>query len=614
MKLTKVAFAVASVMAVASFGAHAGQIDSSSATLAIEVIKNNAQVVRAPSKSYNFAGDINATTNEQRLQLQYSLTKGTWAVGAGSPIFTALNTLTNINVDTLVKVAYTDGGNAARQTFPAGTDIKGFVTNEGKTLVLNVTIPSGVGNPVFLMKQPTFTINADAIGGTNNAGINNLFAVAGATACVAPDSNLDIEFKHFTNHSGNTTVQSMASPDSEHLRPGSTNVARLLNFTQNLEFKFTPATNASRTDAANLNQRLVGQNWAAPIVAPVVAVVAPVTRHYIGKVNANLRSNGLDLNYTNTYGNADGAAGFSAADFDAADDTGTLAAGEIEAKDLTVKLTLPTAWPTGTVVRAVDAAGAAIGGIANVTTTAGQTEINFVATTAAALAAVSQGVYLFADFPGNALIPQTPVVNATATLTKDTVAGAPDLREQDNSCAGPLTGIGGGIKIDVRNYASHATFGDNGPATTVRIINNSEGVAADVFGQLIYADGTYGPWGKLADLKPREVVNMSNKQIEALLVNAPAASNPFGAATSYTVTSGTAIKGSTKAGISDRLRIVSNSGSTLRVQSYMVVGNSVIDTSNAQGVDFENSGDRVPQNALDAQPVSQDAINGLSRN
>jgi len=71
------------------------------------------------------------------------------------------------------------------------------------------------------------------------------------------------------------------------------------------------------------------------------------------------------------------------------------------------------------------------------------------------------------------------------------------------------------------------------------------------------------------------------------------------------------LKNSTGGG--DRVRIMSNSGSTLRVQSYMVVGNTVLDTSNAQGVDFENGGSRVPSNAVDAQPVSQDAVNGISK-
>ena len=66
MKLTKVAFAIASVLAVAAGSANAGQIDSSSTTLAREVIYSDTQVVRAPSKSYTFAGVIDARTNEQR--------------------------------------------------------------------------------------------------------------------------------------------------------------------------------------------------------------------------------------------------------------------------------------------------------------------------------------------------------------------------------------------------------------------------------------------------------------------------------------------------------------------------------------------------------------------
>ena len=612
MKLSKIAFAVASVLAIASGVSQAGQIDSSSATLAIEVIKNDAQVVRAPSKTYNFAGDIDARTNEQRLQLQYTLAKGTWAIGAGN-LFTAADTLVTVTGTTLVKVAYTDAANAAQTTLPAGTSIAAFVTNSGKTLAFNITIPA---NPANLLKGPVFTVNADGVLGTNNAGLNNLFAVAGATACVAPDQQLDINFKHFTNHNGSATLQTVAAPDSEHLRSGSTNDARLLNFTQNLDFQFTPAASASRTDAAFLNFRLNGANWAAPIVAPVVAVAGSVTRHYIGKVNLRQRSNGLDLNYVNVYGDSvtpfNPASAFIAGDFDVLDDIGNKSAGEIELNAATVTLTLPAAWPTNTVIRAVTGTGAAI---ADVTTTAGQTVLVITPTTAAAAAALANGAYLFADFPGTALIPQTSGIAAVATLTKDTLApaGTPDLREQNNTCSGTLTGIGGGIKIDVRNYASYATFGATGPSTTVRIINNSEGNAADVYGQMIYANGTYGPSGKIAQLAPREALNLSNQAIEALLTTAPAASNPFGASTVYTSTAGNAVVTAPKAGSNDRLRIVSNTGTTLRVQSYMVVGSTVIDTSNAQGVDFENSGDRVPTNALDAQPVSQDAINGLSK-
>jgi hypothetical protein len=613
MKLSKIAFAVASTLVIATGVAHAGQISSSSATLAIEAIKNNAQVVRAPSKAYTFAGSIDARTNEQRMQLQYSLSKGSWAVGTGQ-LITAADTLIPVSIaagaETL-SIAYTNAVGVGKSAWPAGSTVSAFVTNSGKTLVFNVTIPAAAGDDNFL-GSPTLGLNNNAIG-SGNTGLSGLFDVSGAAACVAPDTSMDINFKHFTNHSGNITLQTVAAPDAEHLRSGSINDGRLLNFTQNIQFKFAAASSASRTDAQYLNQRLNGTNWAAPIVAPVAAVAAPVTRHYIGKVNALLRSNGLDLNYANTYGNADNTAGFLAADF-TAPATAAAAIGAIETKNFELKLTVGTAWPTGTVLRLVDAAGAAIGAVANVTTTAGQTEFKFTSAVPADIATIATGAYVFADFPGTALIPQTNSIAAVATLAKAPAAAAgTDFSEQDNMCTGTLTGIGGGIKIDVRNYASFATFGKTGPATTVRLINNSESAAADVFGQMIYADGTYGPYGKLADLKPREVVNLSNEAIEKLLTTAASSTNPFGTGTSYTVTGGAAAIAGPKAGTSDRLRIVSNTGTTLRVQSYMVIGNTVIDTSNAQGVDFENSGDRVPTAGVDGQVISQDAINGLAK-
>ena len=139
-------------------------------------------------------------------------------------------------------------------------------------------------------------------------------------------------------------------------------------------------------------------------------------------------------------------------------------------------------------------------------------------------------------------------------------------------------------------------------------------MTADIFAQLIYADGTYGPYGVLPALAPRAVANYSNAQLEALLNTTPAATNPFGGNTVYTQTAGAAVVNRGTAGIGDRVRFVSNNGTTLRVQSFMLLptGN-LLDTTNAQGVDFENSGDRVPLNGRDAQPVSQDAINGLAR-
>lgn len=624
MKLTKVAFAIASVLAVAAGSANAGQIDSSSATLATEVIYSNAQVVRAPSKSYSFAGDIDARTNEQRLQLQYTLAKGTWAVGA-TQRFTAVNTAVDVSATTLLKVAYIDGANANQTALPAGSVVSAFLTGDAKTLVFNVTIPAGAGAPINLLKTPIFSVNTDGALGTNNVGVTNLFDVAGAAACVAPDASLNINFKHFTNHTGGVNVLTEASPDSEHLRAGSTNDARLLNFTQNLRFDFTPSSKPGQTDANFVNTRLAGQNWtgqnqvgvtpAAAIVPPAAAPVAPATQYYMGFVKLAQRGTGLDTDYTHVYGDSVApfvpANPFIAADFSpVATAAGNV--GAIEYTKFAVTLTLPAAWPTGTTILPVNNAGAAIAGL-TATLNAARTQATIEATTPAAAAALANGVYVFAQFDGLSAIPQTSSVVSEAAIVK-APAGAAFFAEQNNVCAGSFTGIGGGIKIDVRNYASFATFGATGPATTIRLINNSETNSADVYGQMIYADGTYGAWGKLGDLKPREVVNMTNKQVEALLTNAAAASNPFGAAAvGYAARGGNAVVGNTKAGISDRLRIVSNTGSTLRVQSYMVVGNTVIDTSNAQGVDFENTRDAVPLNQNDAQPISQDAINGLGK-
>ena len=622
MKLTKVAFAIASVLAVAAGSANAGQIDSSSATLAIEVIKSDAQVVRAPSKTYNFAGDIDARTNEQRLQLQYTLAKGTWAVG-GTNLITAADTLVDVSTAGTVLAAYTDASvpPVAQTSFPTGTSINAFVTNSGKTLVFNITVPAGANN---LLRAPSVTINPGALA-AGNVGVTGLFSVAGAAACVAPDQNLDINFKHFTNHTGSATLQTVASPDSEHVRSGSTNDARLLNFTQNLDFQFTPATSTSRTSAASLNTTLAAPaNYNTTTFAGL-----PFTnqQHYLGKVNARQKSNGLDLDYVHTYGDSVApfvaASPFIAGDFVviASPAGATLDTGVVELASATVKVALPTAWPVGTVLTARTATGAAIAGIADVTTTAGQTSVTLTATSALAAAELANGAHLFAIFPGTSLIPQSGGLAVTASLVKAPSVADPDKSEQNNVCSDTLTGIGGGIKIDVRNYASYASNGDTGARTTIRLINNSETQSADVYAQIIYADGTYGAWGKLADLKPREVQNLPNYVIEAALTTAPAANNPFGTAANLYATKGGSVvvagpKSSSTSGnyaTSDRLRIVSNTGSTLRVQSYMVVGNSVIDTSNAQGVDFENSRDAVPVTARDSQPISQDAVNGLGK-
>ena len=616
MKLSKIAFAVASTLVIASGAAFAGQIGSSSVTVATEVIVADTQIVRAPSNNYNFAGNIDARTNQQLLQLQYTLDNGIW----GSTVFPGINTLVPItpSATSMLRVQYLDGSSNPQNTFPAGTTINAFVTGDRKTLVFNITIPAN-SSAANLLVTPNFTVNSSN-GAGENAGVSGLFTVTGVAACPAPDKNVNISFKHFTTHNGNSDLIINGGADSEHVRPASTNSARLLNFVQNLVINFAPSASASRTDAAFLNDRFVTTNAASNFAgtpAPVFAL-GNVSRHYIGRTNLTLRATGVDLAYVQTYGNADGVAGFSAADFDAADNIGNLSGGQIEIGAFAQTLTVSSPWPAGTVLTGYNAAGTAI--LATAPSIAGQTVFTLSATTAAQAADFASGVYLIAQFPGGgAPIPPTAGIATRVSITKASVAGTPDLREQDLACPGTLTGIGGGIKIDVRNYASKAKFPTGNYASYVRLINNSESQAADVFAQMIYADGTYGPYGQLPTLAPRAVANYSNAALEALMTTAPATANPFGTATAYTQTPGTTTNGTGSGGntaaLGDRVRFVSNTGTTLRIQSYILLPNgNLLDTTNAQGVDFENtSNNRTPSSAVDAQPVSQDAINGLAR-
>ena len=642
MKLSKIALATAAFAALASGSVFAGQIGSSSATLASEVIVADTQIARAPSNVYTFSGDINAQTNEQKFQLQYTLSAGTWSTN----VFTTVNNIVDLppSATSMLKVNYVDALNAGISAFPAGSAVKGFVTADRKTLVFNVTIPvtPGAGG---LLKGPSFTINATAgnLGtpattANDNAGISGLFTLVGAVACPAPDKNSDISFKHFTTHNSNIDVIANATPDAEHLRAGSTNTARLLNFVQNLVIQFAPAASAPATDAASLNSTFtaasVTSNLAgvpAAVATSVNALLPANTAYYLGKTNAFLRAGGQDLDYTNVYGNAVPATVgppvgplFVAADFDSADNVGTLSAGQIELLAYNQTITVASNWPVGTTLTGYNAAGTVV--LTSAPSTAGQTVFALSATTAAQAADFASATYLVAKFPGGLtnLIPQTAGVPIVVAITKDALGNVPELTEQNNVCNGILTGIGGGIKIDIRNYASRTKFPTGNFASYVRLINNSESQSADIFAQMIYADGKYGPYGKLPTLAPRAVMNLSNSQLEAFLTTAAPAANPFGSGTVYTSDAGAAptyVGAAAGAGVQDangtgdRVRFVSNTGGTLRVQSYLLLptGN-LLDTTSAQGVDFENNtNNRSPVNDRDAMPISQDAINGLAR-
>jgi hypothetical protein len=669
MKLSKIALAAAALAAVASGSAFAGQIDSSSATLAREVIwSDTAQFVRAPSKTYSFAGVIDARTNEQRLQLQWTVTGGlVWAAGAtaaaGGDIIglnSASLTSLPINTQQVLKLNATNTL-AAPATFGTGAaptginatipgavvTVDAFVTNGGTTLIFNVTIPAGTNN---LLSNVQFQLNSNDFTGVlataSNVGVKNVLTASGPMACVGPDRSTQVNFKHFTSHNGNTVVQFgdiTTNPDSEHLRSGSTNDGRFLNFTENLRFTFVNGTQ-SQTDAATLRTtfiRTAGELTNVPITAnnyvtAAATLVVPGTRlHRIGaNIDLTKIASGLDLDYATQYGRT-GA--FLLADFNTTNPTvatplglpAGFTDGTVNLSNLVISVTTPlgfAGWANGSTIAVLDSADAAIAGAVVVPPSAanlGVATVTFSTAAAAAAFAAGAGGRLYYVVTGAAtdVVPQTGLFNVTATLGK-TKAGP--TQERDNVCRQDLAGIGGGLKIDIRNYASRTKFPTGNYASFVRLINNSESQSADIFAQMIYADGKYGPWGVLPTLVPRAVMNLSNTELEAFLRNAAPVANPFGASTVYTsdqtaaptyigAVAGAGVTGAPSTG--DRIRFVSNSGTTLRVQSYLLLpSGNFLDTTSAQGVDFENDGNnRVPLNARDAQPVSQDAINGLAR-
>jgi hypothetical protein len=199
--------------------------------------------------------------------------------------------------------------------------------------------------------------------------------------------------------------------------------------------------------------------------------------------------------------------------------------------------------------------------------------------------------------------------SSTVTLVK-AAAGA-NLNEQNNECQGPDYSLGGGIKIDVRNYANSKD--PNGWYSVIRLINNSDARAVDVWGQIIQPNGAFGPYGLLTQgqnpgtpnankLPARGVLNLTAAQIDGPngLLNLAPNSVENGASTAQSSATGA------------RLRITSQAASTLRVQNYLYnpASQNFIEVSGGEGVDFDQSITRAPLN--EGQYQYQDAESGLN--
>lgn len=588
--------AIASVAAAGV--AQAGQITASSTNVAREVITTDTQAINSPTISYRFAGDIDATVQVQEFQVQWTLEDGAnW--GGVPPTADSI---------TITPTAGTDAGLVGVGGTNFAVSNIGF-DNPAAPTVLYATIQVPVA-PVgpwtdSLLDQPIITLNA--AGGTTPATIVKLKTLVGdlvadfnANGQCSDNKSLFVNFKHFKLLSNPAAIAGAGNGVAdEHERAGSTNRAGIINFPTNLLVRLTPSTGTSKVDVSAANLAFTG---AASGAEP--AYISPTLAN-LGTLSLVQNATGYDTNLTNQYlltGNP-GGSGLTAVA------TSSLSNGNVEAANVDVAVSASNGFVVGSNVFlatdnlcAVPVAGSnvavtAANAAGPLTLTVGTAVLN------AAFGAAGTGpVRVCYDVGGVANPIPLSSFSAVGTVVK---AAAGTNNEQNNVCQGNLYSLGGGIKIDVRNYANSKD--PSGWQSVIRLINNNEARTVDVFGQLIQVDGKYGPWGKIATLEPRAVKNMTAAEIDALLVNAPAAgAGKDGDATAQSTSTGA------------RLRVTSENASSLRVQNYMYnpATGAVMEFSSAQGVDYEGTIDRAPLDgaggASSGQYVSQDAQAGLN--
>ena len=607
---------LAGLAGAAMSAAHAGQIQASSVSIAREVITTDTQAVIAPSIAYRFAGDVDARVQAQTFQIQFTLAAGSWG--------TLPATIANaISMSDGVSGVIQDQSAAA----PVGTNASYTVvatgkSSDGKTLWATLTVNQGAA---ALVKQPIFSLNVttnllSGASAANNAAasrapVTGLFSVSGdlaadyaATGACDAVKTLGVSFKHYVALTSPAAIatDSTATAD-EHTRSGATNIATIMTFPTNLKVVVTTsAADAFLTPGGNLtfadNLGVIGNSFVDGNTV------------LLGSVAIKQNATGYDSNLANQYLLANGGAGVSAVA------TAVVNNGAVEAKQLDIKITATQGFVKSGVVFASSTANCATL-VANTATSwtdanAGGPVTLTVPTASlnAALGAATgiASVYVCYGTSNNAnaavvglntnTIPSS-AFSTVATLTK-AVAG-PNLNEQNNTCNGALYSLGGGLKIDVRNYASGSET--SGYISVLRFINNSDAAAADVWAQHVNQNGKLGNWAKIADLPVRGVVNMTAKQIDAKLAAGATATAAPGTA-APTAQQATATTNDT----APRLRITSTTGKSLRVQNYLFnsATGQILEGSGQQGVDFEGTGTRAP--GSEGQYQDQDANSGLN--
>jgi len=590
------------LVGLAATGAYAGQIQSSSVSVAREAIVTDAQAVTSPRISYRFAGDVDARSQDQTFQVQFVLKDGALWNSAGTQAVTVLPATPNILVtDGVSGTAVAQGTAVGQYTVDALS-----LSTDKTTLYATITVHKGAGGAAALIKQPLISISSDSATPGNNPTIKNLRTVVGTVgACDTDTKILPIEFKHFVALSDPAVLASTVNATAdEHQRTGSTNSTTLINFPTNIKVAVTKSGGATKIDVGAGNSLVFAGGATGGLIAPTFDSWVSTSLTNLGNVRLVQNASGYDSNLANQYlltGNP-ALSGLTAAT------TSSLQDGNVEVKEAKVTVSASQGFVVGGVLFLSTAAncGSTIGtatktiGSADtagpITLTIPNANVNAAFGTAGTapvhvcynVAGVSNPI------PGSAF-----TIDAAVLSKADQVA---PTGEQDNQCNGPLYALSGSVKIDIRNYASNGRT--DGWMSVIRLINNSETRTTSVWGQYIHADGKYGKWGQLATLAPRAVLNMTPDQVAAKLTRAPAHATTANNATADVATSGDA----------PRLRITSNDGNTLRVQNYLYnpASQNFIEASSSQGVDFTGSADRAPQ--FEGQYQDQDAQKGLNGN
>jgi hypothetical protein len=603
MKQNKLNILAASLIAAfAANVAYAGQIQSSSSAIAHETIVNDAQEVSAPPVSYRFAGDVDATLVGQTFQIQLTIASGTFKSAGNASAITMVNNLGQ-------------GIDNAKYVVSAPT-----LSADKKTMFANVTFPQSAGStfvtPAVRFNDTVTNTGAVVAGSPTAPGSNGTAGVAATVdnlrtfvgpvvACTNIVPTLGASVKHFANVTSTAQANDVDNANSanEHKRAGSTNDGTLFTFPTNLALKFNAASvNLATVDAATSNTKFKG--IAAATVGTAINGFKTTLIANLGSINVKQEANGSDSGSNTAYAMI--ALTPASVTYPVAAVTKTL--GTVELKEVSFAITASTGYAVGSTLAlstTPDVFTAPVSGAvaspAYVATVGNTVTIKSVLLTPAEMLSP---LYVFYTVNGTNVIPVS-TFTALATLKKAPDSGTTYLNEQDNFCSKPLASLSGGLKIDVRNYATPST--NDGWMSVIRLINPSENNTATVYGQLIHADGSYGNWGQIATLAPRAVSNMLSTEINAKLVTTPATP---GTGANYTVGAAQpTVNTPNKAG--DRLRISADGVGSLRVQNYLYNPEmkSFIEASSSQAVDFEGSTDRAP--AGEGQYQSQDAQTGL---